>query len=155
MAIYIRQQWLDLIQQAIPYTVALWAFYFISLCLYRVKFHPLANIPGPLLARASYFYEIWYDVICGAQYSSRIIQLHKKYGLSTAYVAMYRCVLRQADDCVGTGPIVRINPDELHTNDINFIDVVYAHGHRKRDKSIPFNAGFGELVPSLSRGWLQ
>lgn len=32
------------------------------------------------------------------------------------------------------GPIVRINPNEVHCNDINFADEIYTVGARKRDK---------------------
>lgn len=36
-----------------------------------------------------------------------------------------------------SGPIVRINPHEVHCNDAQFIDEIYAVGGRKRDK--PFH----------------
>ncbi|KAJ5219745.1 hypothetical protein N7468_008949 [Penicillium chermesinum] len=32
------------------------------------------------------------------------------------------------------GPVIRINPEELHFNDIAFVDEIYASGGRKRDK---------------------
>lgn len=35
-----------------------------------------------------------------------------------------------------TGPIVRINPHEVHCNDISFADEIYAVGGRKRDKPV-------------------
>ena len=34
------------------------------------------------------------------------------------------------------GPIVRINPNEIHCNDIKFADEIYATGGRKRDKPL-------------------
>jgi len=40
-----------------------------------------------------------------------------------------------------TGPIVRINPDEVHCADYNFVDEIYAVGGRKRDKPIHQNSG--------------
>lgn len=34
------------------------------------------------------------------------------------------------------GPVVRINPGEVHCNDMDFSDEIYAVGGRKRDKSL-------------------
>lgn len=51
-----------------------------SLCIYRLFFHPLAKIPGPLLARVSYWYEIYYDLALPGQYTFKLKDLHKEYG---------------------------------------------------------------------------
>lgn len=37
---------------------------------------------------------------------------------------------------VCSGPIVRINPDELHCSDVSFADEIYAVSGRKRDKPV-------------------
>ncbi|KAH6972094.1 trichodiene oxygenase [Ilyonectria sp. MPI-CAGE-AT-0026] len=90
----------------------IWLLHTATLVVYRLTWHPLASFPGPVLSRASYVYEFWFDVILQGRYTRKISSLHKKYG-----------------------PIVRINPNELHCNDPSFIDVVYAHGKEKRNKS--------------------
>ncbi|KAK3903539.1 cytochrome P450 monooxygenase sdnE [Staphylotrichum tortipilum] len=81
------------------------------LAIYRVLLSPLANIPGPKVAAVTYLYEIYYDVWQGGQYFKRIAEMHEKYG-----------------------PIVRINPDEVHFNDPEFIDVLFPGPARKTDK---------------------
>ncbi|RAO73882.1 uncharacterized protein BHQ10_009894 [Talaromyces amestolkiae] len=77
----------------------------------RLYFHPLAHIPGPRLAALTWWYEFYYDVVQPGQYVFHIQKLHKKYG-----------------------PIIRITPDELHVNDIGFLDSVYAPSSKRRDK---------------------
>lgn len=36
------------------------------------------------------------------------------------------------------GPVIRINPEELHFNDIAFVDEIYASAGRKRDKQVHY-----------------
>lgn len=74
-------------------------------------FSPLSTIPGPKLAALTYWYEIYYDVWLGGQYFRSIADMHKKYG-----------------------PIVRINPHEVHFNDPDFIDPLFPGPARKTDK---------------------
>ena len=68
-----------------------------SLIIYRLIFHPLRHIPGPLLARLTYGYQMYYDVYLGGLMPRHLAKLHQKYG-----------------------PIVRIAPDRVHVNDPEF-----------------------------------
>ncbi|KAK8875095.1 trichodiene oxygenase [Apiospora arundinis] len=81
-------------------------------------FHPLSHIPGPRLAAATYLPEFYYDTIKYGRYTQQIKKMHEKYG-----------------------PMVRINPSEVHCADYNFIDEIYAVGGRKRNKPIHENRG--------------
>lgn len=54
--------------------------YYATLIVYRLYFHPLASFPGPKLAAISRWYEAYYDVIQGGQYTPKIVQLHKQFG---------------------------------------------------------------------------
>ncbi|BCR99312.1 cytochrome P450 [Aspergillus luchuensis] len=77
----------------------------------RLYFHPLAHIPGPRLAALTWWYEFYFDVIQSGQYVFKIQDLHTRYG-----------------------PIIRITPDEVHINDVGFLDTIYAHSMARRDK---------------------
>jgi hypothetical protein len=79
--------------------------------IYRLFFSPLAGFPGPVLAAATSFYEIYFDVVKGGQLIWEIERLHSKYG-----------------------PVVRINPSEVHIRDPDFYDTLYVGKSRKRDK---------------------
>ncbi|KUJ11582.1 cytochrome P450 [Mollisia scopiformis] len=79
--------------------------------LRRIFFHPLAHIPGPKLAALTWWYEFYFDVIHQGRYVFQIQELHKKYG-----------------------PIIRVTPDEIHVNDVGFLDTVYAPSMSYRDK---------------------
>lgn len=54
--------------------------YWSSKTVYNVFFHPLARIPGPWWATATYLAEFYYDVLQGGQYLKKVIQMHEKYG---------------------------------------------------------------------------
>ncbi|KAF4776013.1 hypothetical protein HER10_EVM0002755 [Colletotrichum scovillei] len=92
--------------------VLLLLHYLIVVVAYRLFFSPLRKIPGPKLAAVTFLYEFYYDAICRGRFLWKIQDLHAKYG-----------------------PIVRINPREVHINDITFYDEIYASGpHRPRNK---------------------
>lgn len=54
--------------------------YYGTLVFYRLFLHPLARFPGPRLAAISRWYEAYYDVLLGGQYTSKIAELHRIYG---------------------------------------------------------------------------
>ncbi|KAL4899598.1 hypothetical protein BDW74DRAFT_188984 [Aspergillus multicolor] len=97
---------------ALTTIVVAWSVYYVVRMLYNVSpLHPLSHIPGPKLAAATWAYEIWFDLFLGGRYTHRIKRMHEEYG-----------------------PVVRINPEELHFIDIAFVDEIYAGPGRKRDK---------------------
>ena len=55
--------------------------YLIGLGIYRLYFSPLAAYPGPKLAALSNWYEFYYDVIYQGQFTFKIQELHKQYGM--------------------------------------------------------------------------
>ncbi|RAH47920.1 cytochrome P450 [Aspergillus brunneoviolaceus CBS 621.78] len=79
--------------------------------LYRLYFHPLRSVPGPKLAAMTHLHEFYYDVVRGGKFIWEVKRMHEKYG-----------------------PIVRINPREVHIVDFAFYDEIYAGAGRRRDK---------------------
>ena len=90
----------------------LFTAYLFYLVIYRLYFHPLRHFPGPKLAAATYYYEVYYDWFQGP-YKGRnawhLIELHKKYG-----------------------PIIRRSPDELSVEDPDWFDVLFVAGRRDK-----------------------
>ncbi|GAP86887.1 putative cytochrome P450 [Rosellinia necatrix] len=113
--------WLGLL---IAGVVALSALRAVGLVVYRLWFSPLAHFPGPSLAAATHWYEAYYDLASkgGGQWTFQIRRLHAQYG-----------------------PIVRINPDELHIDDADYYDVVFCNSYPNRpiDKIEKFRYRFG------------
>ncbi|PNY29945.1 Trichodiene oxygenase [Tolypocladium capitatum] len=105
--------------------------YAAAITVYRLTWHPLADFPGPRIARATYLYELWFDVILKGRFTREVSRLHEIYG-----------------------PIVRINPDEIHFNDPSFVDTIYAHGRARarRDKAPHYLAGMPWCRPKASFG---
>lgn len=77
--------------------------------IYRLYLSPVASVPGPRLAALNVWYELYYDVIKGGKYTWKIEQMHEQYG-----------------------PIVRINPFEVHINDPDFYAEVYVNASRRK-----------------------
>ncbi|KAL4941989.1 hypothetical protein BDV06DRAFT_235709 [Aspergillus oleicola] len=85
--------------------------YLISIAFFRLFLHPLANFPGPRLAALTSWYEFYYNVLKGGRFLWEIERLHQRYG-----------------------PVVRINPDELHIADPEFYHEIYSPPWKKQDK---------------------
>lgn len=96
--------------------------------------HPLSHIPGPKLAAATYLHEFYYDVIKFGCYTKEIGTMHDRYGEWVGATISEDRSRHEAK--LSSGPLVRINPNEVHCNDIAFADEIYAVGGRKRDKPI-------------------
>ncbi|KAJ9636882.1 hypothetical protein H2199_007876 [Coniosporium tulheliwenetii] len=96
-------------QTAVALAVGAWIVYWIIEGIRRVYFHPLSKFPGPKFAALTLWNEFYWDVVKRGQFIWRIDEMHRRYG-----------------------HIVRINPHELHINDPDYFDELYAGG--KRDK---------------------
>ncbi|PGH08703.1 hypothetical protein AJ80_07824 [Polytolypa hystricis UAMH7299] len=100
------------------------------LVIKRLYFHPLRHFPGPKLAAATYYYEVYFDWFRGPFKGSNefhLRELHKKYG-----------------------PIIRRSPDELSVEDPEWFDVLFAGG--RRDKwNRSGKASSGSVQSTLSR----
>ncbi|KAL9017054.1 MAG: hypothetical protein Q9185_005608 [Variospora sp. 1 TL-2023] len=93
--------------------------YATATAFYRLFLSPLKKFPGPRLAALTYWFEYYYDLVKGGRFQSRIAKMHERYG-----------------------PIVRINPHELHIQDIEFYNVLYRR-ENKLDKFPSQIAMFG------------
>jgi cytochrome P450 len=100
----------------------------VTTAVYRVYFHPLAHIPGPLKAKLSswYLYTLSYH---GVE-ASRIDELHQQYG-----------------------PVVRIAPNEVDISDGAAINAIYVKngGFTKNGCYVNFDIdGFHTLFSALN-----
>ncbi|KAL3471771.1 cytochrome P450 [Aspergillus californicus] len=94
--------------------------YLTVLSVYRLYFHPLSHIPGPKLAAITHGYEFYFNVVKGGMFIWEIKRLHSLHG-----------------------PIIRINPREVHILDLEYYDEIYASSARKRNKDLTLISRFG------------
>jgi len=112
--------------------------YYVGLLIQRVYFHPLSKFPGPKLAAATGWYEAYFDLFVrpGGQFMMELQRLHQVYG-----------------------PIVRINPHEIHVDDTAWLDTLYtgpAYGIRDKYPPAAYLTGtprgiFGTVAFDLHR----
>jgi hypothetical protein len=118
--------------------------YWLSKAIYNLFFHPLAGFPGPRWAAASYVPEFYYDILRGGRYYKKVIQMHEEYG---EYLRSSE--IRRTSICsCRSGPIIRVNPDELSFNDPFFYDKVYSGSGQKRNKNPALTASIPTSILS-------
>ncbi|OAX85369.1 hypothetical protein ACJ72_00258 [Emergomyces africanus] len=100
--------------------------YIATLLFYRFFFHPLAHIPGPPLAVATYLYEWYYDLYLGGQFTFHLKELHKKYG-----------------------PAIRINPDYIHIDDPDYFGEVFNQSNGRVVKPSRVAEAFGPYPAAI------
>ncbi|KAL2838171.1 cytochrome P450 [Aspergillus pseudoustus] len=88
--------------------------YNIALLIYRLWLSPLSRFPGSPLAKATFWYEFYYDWVKPGQYYHRIHEMHKIYG-----------------------PIIRITPNELHISDPSCYAKLFVTGAVRKSDSYP------------------
>lgn len=125
---------LQLILSVLPFFAA-WGVWTL---LHRVYFHPLADVPGPLLGRMFHFYSFWHN-INGGRFYLKIPELHAKYGWHSFSKDSDNCTLKLP---LYLGPVVRITPSELHLDEPEYCDKVYSVGSNY-SKDPSFYGSFG------------
>ncbi len=61
-------------------TCVLWLCYLTVLAIHRLYFSALARFPGPKLAALTNWYEFYYELVQGGQFTFKIQELHEQYG---------------------------------------------------------------------------
>ncbi|KAI9926006.1 hypothetical protein ASPWEDRAFT_107650 [Aspergillus wentii DTO 134E9] len=115
-----------------PWLLASLIVYLAVKSIYRLYFHPLSKFPGPKLTAITHLYEFYHDIIRNGMFIWEIEKMHEKYG-----------------------PIVRINPREIHINDPSYYDEIYASSSRIREKDPKFVSSFmadTSMVSTISHG---
>ncbi|KAJ5625096.1 benzoate 4-monooxygenase cytochrome P450 [Penicillium lagena] len=114
----------------------------ISLIVYRIYFHPLAHIPGPPWAKVTYLYEWYYDLYRSGQFTFQLRALHRKYG-TVPTLPIFGLPEPISRPFFPSGPVIRINPDEVHIEDPDFFDQVFNQTNGRAEKPQRVAEAFG------------
>lgn len=110
---------------------AIFGLFNIVLVIYRLWFHPLTRFPGPKLLAATTWYEAYVDLF-HHDFPERLAKIHEKYGRILAPNLGPNSVFN-----IWLGPIVRVAPNEIHVNDAEFFQTVFAAAAKHRTDIIP------------------
>lgn len=106
--------------------------YTVCTVIYRLYFHPLARFPGPKTAAATKWYEFYFDLVKspGGTFMHEIERMHNVYGRPALRIKrnIHWKLTRSR-----IGPVVRINPHEIHVKDSAWAEVLYASSARVSD----------------------
>ena len=104
----------DSIPYALPIIVLGSLLYGAGLVLYRLYLHPLRKIPGPKIAAATHWYEVYQDIVLDGNYVKEYPKLHAKYGRSQVCLRTNRSKTARL---IFEGPVVRVNPNRVHVSE--------------------------------------
>ena len=90
-----------------------WVAYIAVKAVYNLYFHPLVKYPGPSLAAASDWWQVYIEVFAARSLSEELWNLHQQYGAYQRDIASGN----SPSSCVRfTGDIVRIAPNTVCTS---------------------------------------
>lgn len=90
----------------------LYIVYWTGVGIYRLTLHPLADVPGPFLCKITRWQQTYYEAFLNSKFIDEIPGYHRKYGMLTLFPLIINFIV-----IVHLGPIVRINPNEVHIDD--------------------------------------
>jgi len=82
MALFSSMTWADL---AVIFLLSALTYY-VALIVYRLWFHPIADFPGPFLARTTFWYEFYYSYVRVGAYYLKVKEMHEKYGTYAIHI---------------------------------------------------------------------
>jgi hypothetical protein len=131
----------------------LWAFawgsifliYTIVVIVYRLYLHPLSKFPGPKFAAVTKWYECYFDLVKGngGEFAWKIDHMHEEYGKLSISLSTIN-----PTNSLYIGPIVRVNPDELHVKNPDSYEIIYARNPTHRNKWPPAASMAGTSLAS-------